>query len=222
MWSILADAPWQHRLPAAMVACALLISFAGIWDDESWSALIACTVVAVAAACLLLRWRGFRMHREFAPANTASIAAMQVHQFGTRQLLIWAAAMAPLLLVAKQIDYLYYFAILRHGVLHATVASAGIAIVAVVAAWATLGRTFWLLRILAIVAITAMIGIGIKAYANLMIVPLGRGISWPKSALASCVSRLQTNAYSWFMLFAMMTAALLLFLRARGYRLDRR
>jgi hypothetical protein len=220
VWAMLANVNWQHRLPAALVAASILIAFAGIWRYEEWSVLVCAAVFIVVIVCGILRWIGFRLN----PVATTALAKpdreLATHQFGTRHLLIWSAAIAPALLVARGIDYWMFAGLAGKGTLPAALISLSVAVIALVVIWAVVGQGPWVLRVAMLVTVPPLLAFGLNAYTRYTIrAPTFVGL--PQGMVVNALWNMRNSWASWLGLFAALLAALLLFLRASAYRLER-
>ena len=148
VWSVSAKVSWQIRLPTAMLAAAFLIAFAGIWRDDEWSVLVTVTVAIVCLVSGILRWNGFTLQRTKSPETQNSHQVdFGTLQFGIRHMLIWAAAIAPLLIVARGVEYFMFASLGGKGALPGVLISLCIAITALTAIWSVLGGGPWFVRI---------------------------------------------------------------------------
>lgn len=219
VWSVLSSLGWQYRLPAALVAIAMLIAFAGIFDRTEWSILIAVTTALVALVCLILRWKGFKLQRIHATSLSGrSQSEATTLQFGVRHLLIWSAAIAPLLIVTRGIEYVTYRSLGVQSALPALLIALSLAIVAFTAIWAVLGAARWFVRIGALIAVPGLLAFGLEQYWGYVKPP---GWSWPRDPILYVFAEMEGDWSAWLGLLTALLAALLLFLRASDYRVMR-
>jgi hypothetical protein len=220
IWSLLADVGWQWRLPGLAAFGAVLILFAGSfisnWGTRSWGILMILTTIIVAVVCCGLRLRGFTL-RQLNPANIRATQRSSVHQFGTKHMLVWAAAMAPLFIVARGLEFLIFSDLNASTAFQSIWLSLAIATLNLLAIWAVHGSGAWPIRIAALILLPYALSLGVERYANSLYPGLGR--SW--TALTYMLREMRGQWAFWLSLNAVLLAALLLFVRANGYRLLR-
>ncbi|HEX2475901.1 MAG TPA: hypothetical protein VHK01_14215 [Lacipirellulaceae bacterium] len=220
IWSILADVGWQWRLPGLAAFSAVLVAFSGAFvsnvSSQSWGILMILTTIIVAVVCCGLRLRGFTLR----PLDTGYIESDKrstSHQFGTRHMLIWAAAMAPLLVVARGMEFLIFSDLNASTAFHSVLLALGIATLNLVAIWAVLGSGPWPVRLAALIAFPLALALVVERYT----VSLRPGIGQSWEAFWFMLHNMEGNWDRWLWLNAALLAALLLFVRASGYRLLR-
>jgi hypothetical protein len=224
VWTILANVDWQWRLPGVAIAAALVIVFAANfvseWSMLSWGLLLILSATASVIVCGGLRWMGFLLYNV---ADTTSAArqptSSQANQFGIKHMLIWSAAAAPLLLVVRGIDLLVFADLDGTAAFHATCLSIALAATNLISIWAVLGSGFLVARMAGVLALPIVFAIGLERYADQIRPPLG--VPWPRSPIIHLIINMEDRWIGWFWLDAALLAALLLFLRASGYRLMR-
>jgi len=220
IWSILADIGWQWRLPGLAAFGALLVLFAGMfvtnWSTRSWGILMILNTIVVAIVCCGLRLRRFTL-RPLDRSYGGTIERSSAHQFGTRHMLIWAAAMAPLLVVARGMEFLIFSDLNASTAFQSIWLALAIATLNLLAIWAILGSGPWPLRIGALIVLPDALSLGVERYADSLHPGLGR--TW--TTLTFMLREMRGHWASWLSLAALLLAALLLFVRANGYRLVR-
>ena len=223
LWTILADVNWQWRLPGVAVAASAVALFAGIflseWSMLSWGILMVFAATVTAIVCAGLRWFGFTLQQDNATIASLALDSKQSHQFGLKHMLIWAAAMAPVLLVARGVDVLIFADLDASTVFRATLLSVALATVNLAAIWAVLGTGIWPLRIAALLLMPLALAEGLEFYTAIIRPPLNT--PWPRSPLTYLFINMEEHWRIWLCSSAALLAALLLFLRASGYRLLR-
>jgi hypothetical protein len=220
IWSVLASVTWQRRLPVALVAGSIIIAFAGNWVLEEWFVLVALAVLITMLVCGGLRWCGFALQRfDFGSPDPLQEDALGVRQFGIGHMLIWSAAIAPLLVVARGFDFLMFRTLGAQSVFPAAIISLSLASINLVAIWAILGSGLWPIRIAILPLVPILLAIGLNVYCNA--IPRRRWGIWPDTAISDMLWEMQGRWTFWLFLSASLLAALLLFLRASGYRLVR-
>jgi hypothetical protein len=132
-------------------------------------------------------------------------------------MLIWAAAMAPLLVVARGMEFLIFSDLDYSTTFQSVWLSLAIATLNLLAIWAVLGSGPWPLRIAALIILPYALSLGVERYADSLHPGLGR--SW--TTLTYMLREMRGQWASWLSLNAILLAALLLFVRANGYRLLR-
>jgi hypothetical protein len=125
LWAILSDSKWQWRIPMVLVATPIVIVFAravtgaayGRWRAPQWILLMAISTLAVAVMCVSLRFTGFALR---IPRNATGATPLprseQIFQFGLRHMLIWSAALVPLLLVGRGLDFVIFRGLNSQGI----------------------------------------------------------------------------------------------------------
>jgi hypothetical protein len=219
VWSVSANVNWQYRLPTALLAAALLIAFASIWHDDEWSVLVTITVLIVCATCVVLRWKEFKLQRVDNGATNLKRSEVGALQFGIRHMLIWSAAIAPLLIATRGIELMMFASLGGKGALPAMIISLSLAITALTAIWSVLGAGPWYVRLLALIVVPGILASGIEVYANSIRTPAWS--RWSSGIILNLLWSMRGDWTMWLGLFAALLAALLLFLRASGYRLAR-
>ena len=169
VWAVLGDTRWAIRLPACAVLGTLLALPMNLGYGFS-SEIFPVQLVSLAALCLLLWWRGFRLQRtengETPARGTPSSKTAGHLQFNIRHVLIWTTSLAIVLGVLRALDLLSlgawmpYFgrgwlAVLTGGLL--------LACVFVVSLWAALGAgPLWFrLPILLLALLTCGFSLGV-------------------------------------------------------------
>jgi hypothetical protein len=222
IWSILAVAPWQWRLPAALVAVAGVVTFSGSfmhwWNARSWNVLMVLTALIVALICIGLRLRGFSIRAHTISIEDAPTAGLA--QFGTKHLLVWATAIVPVLLVARGMDLISIRVLREGGVLSAGLVAASLAAADLIAISAALGSRGTVWRLTALFVVPPVFGLLFEAYTRYLYSTYR--FLWSSPPLIHFLIEMHGNWLMWFGLSTAMLAALLLFLRGQGYRLERR
>ena len=109
-------------------------------------------------------------------ASIGAIRRSSAHQFGTKHMLIWAAAMAPLLVVARGMEFLIFSDLDYSTTFQSVWLSLGIATLNLVAIWAVLGSGPRPLRIAALIMLPLVLALGVERYADSLHPGLGQ--SW--------------------------------------------
>jgi len=204
------------------VGAAVVVGFSGSfddsWDSRAWNVMMFLTAVLVSLLCAGLRCLGFLLRRKAGEiAAAADDQDGAVYQFGTRHMLIWATAIAPLLLVARGLSFVFVDLFVAQSVLPAVVLVVSLATVCLIAIWAVLGSG----RLAVCVAVLLLIPPALGAVMRSMTKTSGSwSIRW-RSPILSAICDIGDGWILWMALMAALLAALLLFLRADGYRLSR-
>jgi hypothetical protein len=219
IWSILADVGWQWRLPGLAAFGAAVVVLAGnflTWRTRSWGILIVLSAVIVALVCFGLRLRGFMLRKQ-GTGDVGPGRSTSAHQFGTKHMLIWAAAIGPVLIVARGMEFLIFRELDVAITFHSALLSLVIATLNLLAIWSVLGAGPWPLRVTALLLLPFLLSIVVERYA--IFLRPGIGQTW--TPFSRMLQNMQGGWSSWFWLNAALLAALLLFVHENGYRLLR-
>jgi hypothetical protein len=224
LWAALGPQPWQWRLPIVVATAAGVIGFSGSFDDGwssgAWNLMMFLTAMLMIVICVGLRWRGYTLKRASTIAPADSIVERGgVYQFGMRHMLVWAAAIAPLLLVARGLDYVLLGAFDGPSILPAALMIAAVATVCLIAIWAVLGSGLVVARIAVLTFLPPALGLMQAAVADYYYAKQG-GVFF-RGPIFYRIGDFREEWIVWMGLTAALLAALLLFLRADGYRLIR-
>jgi hypothetical protein len=217
-WAILGPGVWQTRLPVvAGLAVPVIIfsgSFAGNgYAERSWGAIMLLTSPIVGLLCGGLRYLGFLLHQLVA-VDAAVAGNRPTYQFGLKHMLIWLTVSGPLLLLVRGLDldgrYVFPAALL----------AVSAATVNLIAIWAVLGGGYWPIRIASLVGVPFLIAQGMSYYSAYLKSKAAN--PWDNYGSVSWTVREMEDLWiAWLWLDAALLGALLLFLRASGYRLMR-
>ena len=228
VWTILGASSWQWRITVVLLATPALIMFAdvfmrssyGRWRAPHWVIVMLIATVVIAILCGSLRAAGFSLRM----SSNSSIDARasppdRIFQFGLRHMLVWSAALVPLLLVGRGIDLLMFGRINTQGIFPVILVAASLAIINLTAIWAVLGNGPPLARIASLILVPAVF-----AYALHRLTLYFESINggWPAFSMLWVLYEVKDEWTSWLMMDALLLAALLLFLRSKGYCLMRR
>jgi hypothetical protein len=222
LWSILATTAAAWRIAAGMVATAGIIFYATSlhsgWSYDSMPITQALAAVVVAILCISLRLAGFRLQQLVGAPELRESKQREIFQFGVKHMLIWTTALPPLLLVMKGIDWFVYRRLGYVDLFPAALISVCTALVTLATIWLVLGQGNIVLRIA--FAAFAILVAGLTMYAQSSSYLLGYG-PWPNEPMIRMTVTLGGLWGVWFALVSGLLAAMLLFLRAAGYRLVR-
>jgi hypothetical protein len=238
LWAILATAKWQWRLPVVLAAAAALIVFSAYFGSSwwrrnwslNWSLLMLVATVVTVVVCIALRLAGFALREPTDTSALNSHHALGANQFGLKHMLIWATALVPILLVLRGADFLVLKRLGGPDIFSLAITAIVLATVNLVAIWAVLGRGHWLLQLATLLVIPYFLAEGLRrylSYVELAYVTIrGRGpwntVAFNRAWYDSLVRGIADEKDSlihFLCINAALLAALLLFLRASGYRL---
>jgi hypothetical protein len=234
VWGVLGTTRWAVRLPACLVLGTLLAiplgrNYSYGLGDEMYGV----QMVTLAALCLLLRWRGYKLQQVAAPpagrSPSAAGAQLGQMQFGIRNVLVWTTSLAVVLGVLRALDLLSLRALAPFmSQDYLSLATAGLltACVFVVAVWAGLGSGPVWLRVPVLLFVMPPVG-AVLAF-----------LEWNYQRImfrsSSSIDVLWTTnwalpqlweEHSWLVLWLTLAGSLLyaslMILRVRGYRLVR-
>lgn len=113
-WLVLGTSSWQWRLPAAAITLlpagfvVAELDRRGLAAGDVWKEVAALQVTITFLFAALLRWRGYRIERlDESSLGSDAAGHTAASQFSLRHLLVWTAALAPLLLLLKALDYAF-------------------------------------------------------------------------------------------------------------------
>ncbi|MCI0333991.1 MAG: hypothetical protein L0228_12300 [Planctomycetes bacterium] len=231
LWAILAPVRWQWRLPGLLAAAPVVILFARYFNTgwrgylRDWDVLMLLTAVVVILLCGSLRLLGFSLQRVNGGALAlATHSDIRAHQFGLKHMLAWATALVPMLLVFRGIDFFVLNRLGAQGSFSLALVALSIATVDLIAIWAALGHGPLVIRLAVLLVVPFFLAVGTiqwMASVESMFRIRWRTLSRFDTLLGEIVDARETWL-TWLWLNAALLAALLLFLRAKGYRLMRR
>ena len=135
-------------------------------------------------------------------------------------MLIWAAAIAPLLIVMRGVEFFMFAGLGGKGALPGVLISLCLAITALTAIWSVLGGSPWFVRIPVLVVMPCLLAYGLETYARHIRTPAWS--RWSSGIILNLLWSMHGRWITWIGLFTALLAALLLFLRANGYLLRRK
>ncbi len=213
IWGTFGPVRWPWRLPGFFVAALLMISFgfALRGRNHEWVLLAIIQGVATLGLCVLLWFLGFRLRLPEGPgAPGGGQAGNQVFQFSIGHMLLWMAALVPVLLLAQGLDLWFLRHVFLRDWLGIVWIALGLGVVSLIALWAALGGRPAAIRIGTLALVPALVG----AFLKLTILPLpSRGTPF-KAQLVE----IGWGWVAWTLLAAWFLAGLLLMFRAAGYR----
>ncbi len=221
-WGMLNRLPWPVRIPILLVSLLLFVMIllrnSGVtpWRNESelWAVILAIQGAIVVGICAVLRLRGFQI----APVNRDTdeqTASREQFQFSIKHIIFWTTAVAPVLALAKSIDWLLMEA---QELYWSVFLGIGMGMVTWVALFAALGSSRQWFRVLLLALGPPAIGLLLRWITSHWT------MTWGTSSSAWLFIELREFGYGWVLwsaLAAWFLAALLLFFRASGYQLVR-
>lgn len=223
LWAIMGPVGWQWRLPSAGAAAAAVIIFSQCFGDDrtarSWNLLMIANTVAVVLACGGLRMAKFSLQlTDESRTVDRKRNILRADQFGIKHMLFWATALVPLLLVLPSTDFHALTGINSQTAFPVAVVGVSITAVNLLAIWAPLGRGVLPVRLLVVLFVPFAIGAALSFYSESLRPP---GFVWPNVPILDTILGMKDRWGFWLFFNATLVAALLLFVRAQGYRLIR-
>jgi hypothetical protein len=215
LWAVLGTGTWQLRLPSVAAVVPLVIVFANSistnrYVSHNWDVMMLITAPAVAMVCGGLRYLGFLLVPQSTGSESRGQGRRPTYQFGTKHMLIWLTVTGPLLLVVRSIDFDGQTAF------PAALVATSVATVNLLAIWAVLGGGHWIIRSAFVLGIPFLIANGMTYYSAYL-----KTIAVQYRSISYTLMNMEEHWFEWLWLDAALLAALLLFLRASGYRLMR-
>ena len=135
-------------------------------------------------------------------------------------MLVWSAAIVPLLLVARSLDFLFITKVKQNEFFPITLLSLSLATVSLVAIWVVLGAGRWFVRVPFLFLVPIVTTVALEAYSQSMRGQFGPYSSY-KRPMADLFVEMGGSWLAWIWPGTALLAALLLFIRASGYRFVR-
>jgi hypothetical protein len=227
-WTILTTSPpWQWRLPGFAIVASALGYFClclTFWSHEldMWVAALLVQSIVVVILSGFLRVRGFRLER-YPQSEQSPDAARRVSylQFSIGDMLLWTAATVPVLLLAKELDWLQFLQNGWDALPIVVMLGIGFAAVALVGMWAGLGQGSLVVRLAVLGAAAPAVGALLEWMPGSERV-VGSVYRLQYHFLRMAAERVGFTWMAWTSLAGGFLAATLLIFRARGYRLVRK
>jgi hypothetical protein len=223
-WAIMGPLGWQLRLPIVLVGMGLIFGFCHIisnhWSTQGWAFTMMLAPLIGGALCIGLRLLGFRLQSVHSSKSEPSHVALQsAQQFGLRHMFVWATAAVPLLLITRGIDLMFFRSWLdAETAFAAALLATSIATINLVAVWSVLGAGRWIARLAALLVVPVAIAAGLESYGSYVVSLYGM---WANIPMLDMYINMQTEWFAWCTVSTALLAALLLFLRAGGFRVVR-
>jgi hypothetical protein len=218
LWAISGPGSWQMRLPSVAVVAPIIVAFCGsfvgsAYMARNWNVVMFITAPVVAVLCGGLRYFGFLL-REPSSVDTGKRPS---YQFGVKHMLIWLTVTGPLLLFVRSLDFG------GRGLYPAALLAVSVATVDLIAIWAVLGGGYWIIRVASLLGVPFVIAKGMIYYSVYLKSSsyASRAGGW-YGTIGWSLADMKDLWTAWLWLDAALLAALLLFLRASGYRLIRK
>jgi hypothetical protein len=225
VWTILGTTAFAWRLTSLLAALAVIIVYSrsldtnwGFYDLPFVQWIAAAVVVGV---CVILRASGFTVRRlePRAPSPAEHGRGQpETFQFGVKHMLIWTAALAPLLVVVQSVDAQVLRGLVFGDAYPIGVLSLCIALATIAAIWLGLGGGPLVIRLAAAAAVIA-------GTSQLLITlgerwtPPRNNWNWRTDRFYQMVAEMDDQWRAWLAMLVGLLAAMLLFLRACDYRL---
>ena len=219
IWGILGPLPWPWRLPGVLIAALLVMSFGFALNrgSEVWVLLATIQGATTVGLCTLVRSLGFRMRLLDGPtAPGREPTGSKVLQFSIGHMLVWMAALVPIILLAQGLDLWFLQFLSLWDWLGLVWIALGLGMVSLIAIWAALGRGPTAIRIGMLALVPALIAIMPASIAF-----FSRVSRLVASRSVMNVAEIGWGWMVWTLLAAWFLAGLLLMFRASGYRLVR-
>jgi hypothetical protein len=238
LWAILSTLSWQWRLPGLVATVPIVILFASrfrsrwAYWDEGWRIQLILTALVIAILCGTLRVAGFAL-RQVEPYSEfhRTTVTTQTHQFGLKHLLVWMAAMVPLLVVFRGFDSFAFRRLGGPDLFGLALVAIMVACANLISVWGTLGKGLLVARVMAVLVMPYFLGVGPVAYLEFVELAYRsqfyragmwvRGNPWFDSLLRDIYNN-RGSLISWLWSNSALLAALLLFFRASRYQLMKR
>jgi hypothetical protein len=236
LWTILGSGGWQWRLPMMLAITPLVMilagsigstwwlaggySFGGEWFSQSWQRVVLLAAIVAAFVCAGLRWLGFALRPYRATLPEPDPQTLRISQFGVKHMLVWATAIVPLLLIARSLDFLFIAKLKQDEFFPITLLSVSLATISLVAIWVVLGAGTWYVRVPFLLLAPLLTTAALEGYSHFVRSQFGPYSSY-KRPMADLYIEMNGSWFAWIWQGTALLAALLLFLRASGYRLVR-
>jgi hypothetical protein len=223
VWTLLGTAPLPWRVTSFLAAVAAILAQSKILDTNwgirelplmQW---VAAGIVAI--VCVGLHFSGFRIRQIALTPSSSDAAKPETFQFGVKDMLMWMTALAPLLLVVRGLDVSGLRELGVGDISTAATLSLCIAIVMLASIWLALGGGPIAFRLVATAGVVGVTGFVLWQMASSWRA-LRMNWNWRQdSRLELLVAEMGALWWAWLGLLGALFAAMLLFLRAAGYRL---
>lgn len=259
IWGVLGGTPAKRRLPLVAIAVALTVyvGFSGNGFSERSTVLLFSQSVATILLCGLIWMRGYRIERTLPASAPRGIGLGERFQFLVRRrreqqttavlrntlpqghrmqfslwhVFLWVSGLAPLLAVARLLDWTDVIGAAVVRVVELVCLSVCMAIVTVVALWAALGKEHFARRWAVLVLLAPAIGFAFSGMLSLSEwTEMTRYVSQPATTWLDFADFMGEKLFSdetiswsaWTILSSFFLAGMLLIFRASGYGLFRR
>jgi hypothetical protein len=220
-WAILGDVAVAWRLACGLVAITGVIFLSSKvetgWDGELLPLVQAMAGMIVAGVCLTLRLGRFQM-LNLSEGSGSERNRGQVFRFGVKHMLVWTAALAPLMVVLRGLESISLRQAQMVDVYPAGLICACIALITLAAIWLTLGSGMLALRVAVFVSAIGGATLLMRWQCQGWLAQYG---PWPTMRMIRFSTEMLDLWGAWFAMLGGLLAALLTFLWAAGYRLAR-
>ena len=220
-WAILGDVAVAWRLACGLVAITGVVFLSSKvetgWDGELLPLIQALAGLIVAGVCVALRLGRFQM-LNLSEGSGSKRDRGQVFRFGVKDMLVWTAALAPLMVVLRGLEMISFRRAGMVDVYPAGLICGCIALITLAAIWLTLGSGMLALRVVAFVSAVVGATLFMRTQSQDWLAQYG---PWPSMRLIHFSIEMLDLWWAWFAMLGGLLAALFIFLWAAGYRLAR-
>lgn len=213
---------WQWRLPAIILAAAAVIAFSDTfmdsWTARGWKVLMSLVATVLIVICVVLRLLRYKLKlRRTDDYEDLSHSDVSISQFGLKHVLVWSTAMAPALLIVRGIDFFMMKTLGKGGAFAGALLAVCVAMITLVAIWGVLGGGKWFVRWMFVLSLPLVVAEILTVYSAYVEGRYGR---WSGPDIVDAFIEMRSMWFGWVWLNTALLAAMLLFLRASGLRLD--
>jgi len=213
VWAFLGAERWTIRLTVVCMVVPPLVAYANTIGTihQDWNALALVQTAVVAAVCLIVRLRGYRLVR------ASEVDGDRAFRFGMRDMLIWSLAIVPAMLL-KRSGHALFETYGWASEVNALLIGLCAALTVQLALWAALGSGPWLLRLALVTLVPTALGLSIGAYFQYQYENRTGGwnrLLWITSQIG------QAGWVMWLSITALVLVACLIVFRFDGCRLAR-
>ena len=220
-WAILGDVAVAWRLACGVVAITGVVFLSSkvetSWEGELLPLIQALAGLIVAMVCLTLRLGRFQM-LNLNEGNGGGRDRGQVFRFGVKHMLVWTAALAPLMVVLRGLEMISLRRVGMVDVYPAGLICGCIALITLAAIWLTLGSGMFALRVVGFIGAIGGATLLMRTQSKDWLAQYG---PWPSMRLIRFSIEMLDLWWAWFAMLGGLLAALFVFLWAAGYRLAR-
>jgi hypothetical protein len=217
MWALLGKTAIGWRITSILLATTGILwqsqELFSNWRVEAIPVAQAISGAILMALCFVLRLAGFWVQP--IELQTTPSKKNELLQFGIKHMLIWSAALAPLLLLMRGIDMTVYRQLGTTDIFPTSLVGLCTALVLMTTIWFSLGAGALVVRVTLLAC--AVTGAGTAMFCHSIIWSTTRG--WRQPPIIGLSVEMGKLWFAWFALSGALLAGMLLFLGACGYRL---